>query len=207
MKSRILDEARIGRRLLAAISTGDTVGLLGSDEHQIGVWLADYLGGNVVLDCGDSDETDFAQCEVTGRYDEVVDVTITELYEPSPEQLDFENGYVSCALWCGVIDEDEDGALLYSEWDEGDLSDEARRALEADAADFWESNGAMLSGFDASRAGHDFWLTRNGHGAGFWDGVYPDDIGRALTAAAKAYGSSNLIPYTDEDGNIKLESY
>jgi len=35
-----------------------------------------------------------------------------------------------------------------------------------------------------AQAGHDFWLTRNGHGAGFWDGDWPE-TGDALTEASK----------------------
>ena len=36
------------------------------------------------------------------------------------------------------------------------------------------------------RIGHDFWLTRNGHGAGFWDGDWDDAdfVKRALTFVA-----------------------
>ena len=40
-------------------------------------------------------------------------------------------------------------------------------------------------------AGHDFWLTRNGHGAGFWDGDYGDD-GDALTEIAKHFREVHL---------------
>lgn len=46
--------------------------------------------------------------------------------------------------------------------------------------------------------GHDFYLTRNGHGAGFWDRYYGDadegvgaDIGRILTDLADSFGESN----------------
>ena len=40
----------------------------------------------------------------------------------------------------------------------------------------------------AGHIGHDLWLTRNGHGAGFWDGDYPDDIEDTLTKGAEALG-------------------
>ena len=40
----------------------------------------------------------------------------------------------------------------------------------------------------AELAGHDFWLTRNGHGAGFWDGDWQEPAAAALTAAAHAFG-------------------
>jgi hypothetical protein len=53
---------------------------------------------------------------------------------------------------------------------------------------------------DISRAGHDFWLTRNHHGAGFWDGDWPEDEARILTAESQAYGEFNL--YVGEDGKL-----
>jgi hypothetical protein len=51
----------------------------------------------------------------------------------------------------------------------------------------------------AEQAGHDFWLTRNGHGAGFWDrGI--GDVGERLTRAAHAEGGSDLL--IGDDGLI-----
>lgn len=50
-----------------------------------------------------------------------------------------------------------------------------------------------------SLAGHDFWLTRCGHGAGFWDRGL-GDVGDQLTAAAKAFGGADL--YVGDDGRI-----
>ena len=40
-------------------------------------------------------------------------------------------------------------------------------------------------------AGHDFWLSRNGHGAGFFDGDWPEN-GDKLQAAAEKYGQVDL---------------
>ena len=49
--------------------------------------------------------------------------------------------------------------------------------------------------------GYDFALTRNGHGAGFWDrdneGL-PLALGEALTRACESFGESNL--YIGDDG-------
>lgn len=44
--------------------------------------------------------------------------------------------------------------------------------------------------------GHDFALTRNSHGAGFWDRGY-GEIGDRLTEAAQAYGEHSVL--TTED--------
>lgn len=47
-----------------------------------------------------------------------------------------------------------------------------------------------LSEFDPAQVGHDLWLTRNGHGAGFWDRpkVYGSHDARILTLMARAMG-------------------
>ena len=44
--------------------------------------------------------------------------------------------------------------------------------------------------FDWSQIGHDLWLTRNGHGTGFWDrqDLYGDNA-RIFSAMAKAMGN------------------
>lgn len=49
---------------------------------------------------------------------------------------------------------------------------------------------------------HDFWLTRNGHGSGFWDGDYPKEIGDRLTESSKRFGEAEL--YVGDDGVIWL---
>lgn len=50
--------------------------------------------------------------------------------------------------------------------------------------------------------GHDFWLTRCGHGAGFWDGDLPKDLGDRLTNASTLAG--NVDPYIGDDGLIYI---
>ena len=50
-----------------------------------------------------------------------------------------------------------------------------------------------LSQYDQTQIGHDLWLTRNGHGAGFWDKpeIYGADNARILTLMARAMGEHN----------------
>ena len=45
---------------------------------------------------------------------------------------------------------------------------------------------------------HDFWLTGNHHGAGFWDGDYPEivdgkEVGDILTELAHSFGECDLL--------------
>lgn len=50
------------------------------------------------------------------------------------------------------------------------------------------------------QAAHDFWLTRNGHGVGFWDGDWSEPAGSRLDEIAKAFPSVDL--YRGDDGRI-----
>lgn len=118
----------------------------------------------------------------------------------------FARQYVGTALWTGIEypygDARADSDNLYdadSEW----VTPDTLRAMIADCEAFQRDNAAALEEayssdvyiqgerYNETNAGHDFWLTRNGHGAGFWDRGLPDD-GKALTAAAKKFGEYNL---------------
>ena len=62
-----------------------------------------------------------------------------------------------------------------------------------DCISFVPTHFALLAQVNLAQAfqhGGDFYLTRNGHGAGFWDRGY-GDVGKQLTEAAKVYGSTS----------------
>ena len=59
---------------------------------------------------------------------------------------------------------------------------------------------SRVSGRDDDSHGHDFWLTRNGHGAGFWDRGYPAELSKVLTQGSKSFGSCDW--YIGDDGNV-----
>lgn len=99
------------------------------------------------------------------------------------------------------IDEDEFDA-------DTQLSDEAFEQIKADCAKFQADAFYLLAqayaqdGYDAAQAGHDFWITRNGHGAGFWDRGLSKVLGQALSDAAHAAGG--LHPYKGDDGLVHM---
>ena len=107
--------------------------------------------------------------------------------------------YVSCALWSST---DEAGRPLDAVYGPDDISDEARDEMRADLADFLhlvEREGLELSELEPEQIGHDFWLTRNRHGAGFWDRGL-GELGEALTKWAHSYGDSYV--YVGDDGRL-----
>ena len=107
--------------------------------------------------------------------------------------------YIAAALW-STTDEStpEGGDFLDENYGPEDLAPQTIAAMEADCARFRAENAHDIEGQEA-QAGHDFWLTRNHHGAGFWDGDWPD-AGDRLTEACQKYGEVNL--YVGDDGLI-----
>jgi len=56
---------------------------------------------------------------------------------------------------------------------------------------------------DWGQHGHDLWLTRQGHGTGFWDRGYPADISRRITEAARELGEA-AVDISDDGAAVIL---
>lgn len=110
----------------------------------------------------------------------------------------FTIAYIEAALW-STMDEStpEGGELMDANYGIADLAPETLDRMKADCAAFQQQHWDDISD-DMERAGHDFWLTRNHHGAGYWDGDWPEDVGERLTAASHACGEVNLYIGDDE---------
>jgi hypothetical protein len=133
------------------------------------------------------------------------------------EQLDkFTLAYIEAALWSS---NDEDGDSLDQNYSVNDLAPETLEKIKADCQKFQAENADALAVgcsrpkqmkhwlgtspefyTDSEQAGHDFWLTRNGHGSGFWDGDWPEPEASELTKASKAFGEYEL--YVGDDGKL-----
>lgn len=87
-----------------------------------------------------------------------------------------------------------------------DMSESANKECEEDCRNFLEVYGHLVEeageyGYDYSQAGHDFALTRNRHGAGFWDrglGV----VGDKLTEASHSFGDAYC--FIGDDGLVYI---
>lgn len=114
----------------------------------------------------------------------------------------FVTAYLECALWSSHDNATPDGGEpMDANYSLDDIAPESLAAAIKDCENFQEANAAdlALAGSDEQN-GHDFWLTRNGHGAGFWDRGYPDGLGERLSKECKPYGSVDL--YVGDDGKI-----
>lgn len=114
---------------------------------------------------------------------------------------EFVAGYIEALYFTDAGPDDEIPA-------DAEFSTEAREAAEADCKEFISAAGSLLedavnlAGYNSTRAGHDFWFTRNGHGVGFWcrDELNVNDLGNRLSEVAKKFGEA--YPYLGDDGHI-----
>lgn len=70
------------------------------------------------------------------------------------------------------------------------FDDDAQKEIREDCESFVRENWPDVRALEPAQCGHDFALTRNYHGTGFWDRGL-GDIGERLTKSAHAYGESS----------------
>ena len=119
--------------------------------------------------------------------------------------------YIEAALWSTA---DDDGEHLDTNYTAEENAPDSLAQMRRDVERFLgldgdETTAAMM--FEDVRefalaarvylpsVGHDFWLTRNRHGVGFWDRG-AGDIGEYLTERAQRFAEVNL--YVGDDGLI-----
>lgn len=138
----------------------------------------------------------------------------------------FTDSYIETALWSTNDESNESGGVpLDRNYSQSDIDAETLAAMKRDCDEFYSAEeefwlpeeygaGAQV-GIDDERAGHDFWLTRNGHGTGFWDEEdLSEENQKHLSDASKKFGTFDLYLYspshsdwtpgmdnTDEDGD------
>lgn len=124
--------------------------------------------------------------------------------------------YLETALWSSNDWDDQDECGNPTQFDEkfgiGDFTDEAVQSAiddcvrflellgETDCPDFENLLEAAYGYGDDEDLGHDFWLTRGGHGAGFWDGDY-GDYGDAITKVVHD-NFSEVTPMVESNGKV-----
>lgn len=120
-------------------------------------------------------------------------------YIRNPRLDTFTRQYIETAFWSS---DESGGDPLDKNYGIEDLAPETLTRMVADAKNFQalhDEDIASSTG-DWGLAGRDFWLTRNRHGAGFWDGGWPEPQASRLTDAANSFGEYYL--YVGDDGLI-----
>lgn len=115
----------------------------------------------------------------------------------SKEFMSFSRGYYEAMLWAST---DEAGES-FDHFSVSDIDPEQVEEHNKELLDFMESNKADLEIYyqlygGPEYAGHDFYLTRNHHGAGFWDRG-TDPVFQRLTQASHPYGECQVYQGVD----------
>jgi len=114
----------------------------------------------------------------------------------SPIVMSILINYLEAALW---TEEDEIGNDTNIE---ADVSNDSKIDAYTDVKKFMSQAGDLIDDLDPEQVGHDLWLTRNGHGTGFWDRDL-GEVGEKLSNIASNMGEKHL--FWGEDGKIHIE--
>lgn len=133
-----------------------------------------------------------------------------------PNDLDnFTRGYLEAALWAST---DDVSNPLDARYSLDDFNAETKSTARDLCERFMSENESALDLYcervarvdddpPMAYAGHDLWLTRCGHGAGFWDrGI--GDIGEMLSDAASKLGEADVCEDAGAlliDGTAEIE--
>jgi len=127
----------------------------------------------------------------------------------TPTLTKFCQAYLACALWSSSDGSTPQGGEPFDDnYSISDIANEAIQKAVADCEKFQADNAAdiELAELTDERAGHCFWLNRNGHGSGFWDEYSRSDdrcvACHRLSDASHAAGSCDM--YMGDDGEIYL---
>lgn len=102
--------------------------------------------------------------------------------------------YLDTALWASC---DDGGEPLDRNYDSGQVTRASIHDARVDIRDFLsmcDDAGIPVDEYDAGDIGHNLWLTRNRHGAGFWDRGWGAD-GDGMTRIAHSLGE--IDPYVN----------
>jgi hypothetical protein len=117
------------------------------------------------------------------------------------------NQLIETALWSSLAlgSSSEDSHFDTLGFTVYDLTLEAHVRLELECEQFCRmAHAAGIPIYDFEDWQHDFWLTRNHHGAGFWDGDYETPIGEKLTEISESFGEVHL--YLNGQNKIEVIS-
>lgn len=110
----------------------------------------------------------------------------------------FFTAYVECALWSST---DDNGHPMDRTFKDTDLAPETVSKMQRDCLKFYTENNLQDFGnHELKQAGHDFWLSRCGHGSGFFDSDLPEPQRTLLQDAARHFGNCDL--YKGDDGKL-----
>jgi len=110
---------------------------------------------------------------------------MTRLIIPTEKETTFINAYIEAIYFTDTGD-------MHQPQSDSNLDENFERESIIDCLAFYSRIELYLSPENISQAGHDFWLTRNRHGTGFWDrGDLYGKYSQKFTDLAHAFGEAS----------------
>lgn len=106
--------------------------------------------------------------------------------------------YLVCALWSSVTEKD---TPFDQDHDVDDFDEATVKEATEECEKFKRDAVHLIEEWSDEELGHDLWLTRNGHGAGFW--CRGRSNGEELTKMAKDLGEAYC--WERDDGKVGIE--
>ena len=139
--------------------------------------------------------------EASGESDPTIDKMVTQ--------------YLVTALWSSNDETDPNtgGDPLDRNFDISDIDEKSIARAEKDCREFYKQaevllgkHGVEITDLDPEMLGHDFWLSRNGHGTGFFDADYLDEkeVRDEMQKLARGFGEKNPF-LTGEIGDAETK--
>jgi hypothetical protein len=173
-------------------------GVVQSEQHRADCirWIEDDCRKAAIVNAAAGESL----AEQNAELDALLDYLRSAPVAGSMPSLDeFTKAYVAAALFSSTNPDSDTDAALDDDFGPEHIATDTLQQMIADCALFQKYYGHLFENSE-SDAGHDFWLTRVGHGAGFWDGDWEDEIGKTLTEASKSFGNVDLL--VGDDGFI-----
>jgi hypothetical protein len=113
--------------------------------------------------------------------------------EPTTKEAEFIAAYIEAIVWTDTGEIDQPSVTA-------ELDETFERESVIDCLAFFSRISCYLGDDNIAQAGHDFWLTRNGHGTGFWDRpeIYQVQYAGFFTNISRNFGEANAIFDEDE---------
>jgi hypothetical protein len=139
----------------------------------------------------------------------------------------FTRAYMECALWSSNDESTpEGGEPIGDNYDLEDIAPQAWQSMIVDCKRFQKEHAKLLklaysydktacdddgkrlrpgTDYNSSKAGHDFWLSRNGHGAGFFDRGLGDTGEKLQSACGWKTSFPEINLYIGDDKKIHIQ--
>jgi len=131
-----------------------------------------------------------------------------KLFENFEDEHDIDlivDNYIEALIWTQEgVGEDADGNDPMDGKNISDINKESKEEIKKEVEWFINSAGDVFEELSDDQIGHDLWLTRNGHGSGFFERIEEKENLEIIEELCDILGNAEV--FVNDDGEIYHES-